>query len=215
MWYIIVTEAKTIFKMRGLNEMKSHQIKTAKTGYIVISIILCIFGIVLIAVPKFSIKALGIISGVILVLFGLVKLVGYFSKDLYRLAFQYDLALGGLLILLGAIILMNPSSLMNFICIALGIYILSDGLFKVQIAIDSKCFGIKKWWAILICAIISAILGFVLMFRPNEGSSVITVLMGVALLFEGILNLLTVITAVKISKNTPSDVVEIEFSDDL
>lgn len=104
---------------------------------------------------------------------------------------------------------------MNFICIALGIYILSDGLFKVQIAIDSKRFGIKKWWAILICAIISAILGFVLMFRPNEGSSVITVLMGVALLFEGILNLLTVITAVKISKNTPSDVVEIEFSDDL
>lgn len=201
--------------MKGLMKMKSYQIKTAKTGYIIISAVLCIFGIILIAVPKFSIKALGIISGIILVLFGLVKLVGYFSKDLYRLAFQYDLALGGLLILLGAIILMNPSSLMNFICIAMGIYILSDGLFKIQIAIDSKRFGIKKWWAILICAVISGILGFVLMFRPNESSSVITVLMGISLLFEGILNLLTVITAVKISKTIPQDIVEIEFSDDI
>ena len=74
--------------------------RAAKIGYIIISVALCVLGIVLIAVPGFSAKALGIICGILLILFGAVRIAGYFSRDLYRLAFQYDLPLGFLLIAL-------------------------------------------------------------------------------------------------------------------
>ena len=85
----------------------NNRIKAAKIGYIMISILLCVLGIVLIAVPDFSVTLLCRLGGGIMVLFGLVKIVGYCSKDLYRLAFQFDLAFGILLVALGVILIIR------------------------------------------------------------------------------------------------------------
>ncbi len=192
--------------MRSVTPMK-----TAKIGYIVLSAVLCVLGLVLILFPEFSASMLGVACGIVLILFGIVKLVGYFSRDLYRLAFQYDLACGCLLILLGAVMLLRPDSLLNFICVALGIYILTDGLFKIQIAVDARRFGLRRWWLILTEAILAAILGLVLIFRLTDSTRVLTVFLGITMLAEGILNLSTVITAVKIVKNQKPDVIDAEF----
>ena len=53
---------------------------------------LCALGILLVALPDFSAELFCRILGIIMLLFGLIKMIGYFSKDLYRLAFQFDLA---------------------------------------------------------------------------------------------------------------------------
>ena len=78
-----------------------------KIGYIIISAILCALGILLIAKPDMSLSLIGIIVGIVLIVFGVIKLIGYFSKDLYRLAFQFDLAFGILLIALSVVILIR------------------------------------------------------------------------------------------------------------
>ena len=44
--------------------------RTAKVGYIVMSLALCAFGIVLIVLPDISAKILGIVCGVIAAAFG-------------------------------------------------------------------------------------------------------------------------------------------------
>ena len=183
--------------------------RTAKIGYVVISALLCILGIFLIAVPAFSISVVGVICGAILILFGIIRLVGYFSKDLYRLAFQYDLAFGIMMIALGVIMLMRPHGLIHFICITLGLSFLADGLFKIQIAMDSKKFGIHEWWLILTLAIITVLFGIALIVRPSESSHILTVLIGSSMLCEGILNIGTMITAVKIVKHQQPDVIEV------
>ena len=185
--------------------------RTAKIGYIVISALLCILGILLIAVPAFSISTVGVIYGALLILFGTIRLVGDFSKDLYRLAFQYDLAFGIMMIALGIIMLLRPGSLMHFICITLGLSFLADGLFKIQIAMDSKKFGIREWWLILALAIITVLFGIALIVRPSESSRVLTVLIGISMLCEGILNIGTMITAVKIIKHQQPDVIEVHY----
>ena len=187
--------------------------KTAKIGYIVISALLCALGILLIAKPELSVSVIGTICGILLIVFGAVKLVGYFSRDLYRLAFQYDFAFGILLIMLGILILRAPEGLMNFICIAIGLFILTDGLFKIQIAMDAKKFGIQEWWLILLLALITAALGVLLIVRPDAGSSALTIILGVTLLSEGILNLGTVITAVKITRNQKPDIIEVDYEE--
>ena len=91
------------------------------------------------------------------------------------------------------------------------IYILTDGLFKIQIAVDARRFGLRRWWLILTEAILAAILGLVLIFRLTDSARVLTVLLGITMLAEGILNLSTVITAVKIVKNQKPDVIDAEF----
>lgn len=185
--------------------------RTAKIGYIIISIALCILGIILIIVPEFSTSILGILCGIILTLFGVIKLIGFFSKDLYRLAFQYDLALGIMMIIIGIIMLVHPGSLMTFICITLGISFLADGMFKIQIALDSKLFGIQQWWLILICAILTGICGSILIFRPSESSNVLAVILGVSLLVEGFLNLSTILTAVKIIRHQQPNIIDSDY----
>ena len=183
--------------------------QTAKIGYVIVSLLLCVLGVVMIVVPDFSASLIGTLCGIMLIVFGAFKLVGYFSKDLYRLAFQYDLAFGILTLALGIIILLNPDNIMNFICVVLGVAVLADGLLKIQIALDSKRFGISKWWLILAVAFIACVCGILLLVRPSESIPVIIVLMGISLLAEGILNLSTVITAVKIVRNQQPDYIEI------
>lgn len=185
--------------------------RTAKIGYIVISALLCVLGIILIAIPEFSITAFGVICAVTLIVFGGVRLIGYFSKDLYRLAFQYDLAFGIMMIVLGIVMLLHPGSLISFICITLGLSFLADGLFKIQIAIESRTFGIREWWLILTLAIATAVIGVLLVSRPSESSRILMILTGISMLCEGILNISTMISAVKIIKHQQPDVIEVDY----
>lgn len=170
----------------------------AKYGYIILSSLLCVLGITLIAVPNFSISLLCWIGGILLILFGCVKILGYLSKDLYRLAFQFDLAFGILLISLGLILILRTDAMIHIICSLLGICILADALLKIQISIDAKSFGIRQWWMILGAAIITSVIGFLLLLRPTESAEIVMVLLGMSILAEGILNLITVLTVVKI-----------------
>lgn len=195
-------------KMRSVTPMR-----IAKIGYIVMSVMFCIAGALFIALPDISITMIGISMGIAMIAFGIVKLVGYFSRDLFRLAFQFDLELGILLLVLGLIVLIRPDDLMSFICIALGISILTDGLFKVQIALDSKRFGIKSWWVILALAVVAGTIGVFLIFRSAKSAQFLTVLLGVSILAEGILNLYTVISTVLIIKHQRPDAIEIEYSE--
>ena len=148
------------------------------------------------------------LCGVALIVFGIVKIAGYFSKDLFRLAYQFDLATGILLILLGVIVMIKPDNFLNLLCVVLGITVLIEGLFKVQVAMDSKSFGIKRWWLIMALAVLSGIHGVLLIFRPDEGMSFLLVLLGLSLLCSGVLNLITVLTAVKIVNNQQPDLKE-------
>lgn len=180
----------------------------AKAGYVLSCVLLCALGITLIAVPDFSISMLCRVGGILLILFGCVKIIGYISKDLYRLAFQFDLAFGILLISMGAILILRTGSMVHIICSLLGLYILADALLKVQISIDSRSFGIRQWWIILAAAVITSIVGFLLIFRPYESARMAMILLGISLLSEGILNLVTVLTAVKIFRRRSSSEVD-------
>lgn len=187
--------------------------RTAKTGYIVSSILFCLFGALLIAEPDISISLLGTLIGIAMVLFGAVKIIGYCSKDLYRLAFQYDLGFGILLVALGIIVLIKPGSIVSFLCVAIGVATLADGLLKVQIAGDSRRFGIRYWWMILVAAILTGMIGLLLVFRPVETTTVIMRLLGIALVMDGILSLITVLSTVKIIKHQRADIIEGTYRD--
>lgn len=185
--------------------------RVAKTGYIIMSVVFCVVGVLFIALPARSAVMIGRVLGAAMAVFGVVKLVGYFSRDLYRLAFQYDLEFGILLIALGVIVLLRTNGVMDFICIAAGVAILADGLFKIQIAIDSRRFGIRDWWLIMVLAVVTGGVGLLLVFRPWESVQVLTVLLGAALLAEGVLNLCVALSAVKIVKNQQPDVIETDY----
>lgn len=185
--------------------------KLAKAGYIIMSAVFCAVGLLFILLPELSTVIIGRALGTAMLIFGGIKLAGYFSKDLFRLAFQYDLEFGILLIALGLIVLVRSTDVMNFILIALGISIFADGLFKVRIALEAKAFGITKWLLILILAILTGFAGLLLVFRPAESAKILTRLLGISLLAEGILNLCVTLSTVKIVRHQQPDVPEANY----
>ena len=193
-------------KMRSTAPMR-----VAKIGYIVMSVVFCAAGLMFIIRSDVSAAFLGYLLGVSMVVFGAIKIVGYFSKDLYRLAFQYDLEFGIIMIVLGVIVLARPLDVLNFIFIAAGIATLADSLFKMRIATDAKKFGIEAWWTILALAVLTGAIGIMLIVRPWESAQVLTVLLGISLLAEGLLNLCVALSTVKIVKNQYPDVIEADF----
>ena len=193
-------------KMRSTAPMR-----VAKVGYIVMSAVFCAVGLIFIIRPDVSAGFLGYLLGTAMIVFGAIKIVGYFSKDLFRLAFQYDLEFGVILIVLGVIVLAKPLDVLNFVFIATGIATLADSMFKLRIASDARKFGIDAWWTIFAFAVLTGVIGILLVIRPWESARILTALLGISLLSEGILNLCVAISTVKIVKNQYPDIIEAEF----
>ena len=103
--------------------------------------------------------------------------------------------------------------MVSIICIIFGIYVLADALLKVQIAIDAKAFGISKWWLILAVAILTGVAGFLLVLRPSESAQVLMVLLGLSLIAEGLLNLITILTAVKIIRRQRPEIIDTDTAE--
>ena len=182
--------------------------RTAKIFNLIIAVCFCVFGALVIILPDMSELSIRLMTGIFMIIFGIFKIFGYFSKDLYRLAFQYDIQLGIVFLVFGIVILARSSDVMNFICIVFGISIFIDSVFKIKISMDAKKFGIETWWLILILAVIACIFGVILLFRPSDNVRVWSVLFGVAFLEDGILNLVEKIFTVKVSKNQQPDSID-------
>ena len=185
--------------------------RAAKTAYIIISVLFCVLGAVLFVIPEVSLPWIGRLVGVSMIVFGVIKLTGYFSRDLFRLAFQYDLAFGILLIAVGIITLAHPGEAISFLCVMFGIPLLADGLFKIQISIDAKRFGIRSWWVVLSLALLTCIIGALLVLRPADGAELLTMLVGLALFLDGVLNLSVAVCTVKIIRHQRPDTIDADF----
>lgn len=174
---------------------------TAKIGYMTVSVMMLVIGMIFIVKPETSITAAYRILGITALLSGAIKLTGYFSKDLYRLAFQHDLAFGILLCTIGVIALAKPAKVISAAHLAAGIVIIADGLFKIQTAFDSKRFGLKTWWIIALLADLAFAAGVLLIVNPIKAAAGMTVILGISLLLDGLLNFCVAFVAVKAEKN--------------
>jgi len=168
------------------------QLKIVKNMYIVMDVCLIIVGLLILFSPIKAINVLCRIFGVVLVLLGAVKILGYFTKDIFQLAFQFDFALGIISVILGAVLIFRTSYMVEILSVCVGIVILIDGALKLQTAVDARKFGIEKWWLILIIALLVSIVGIILMVTPFAAQTVAAWVIGINLVLDGVLNICVV-----------------------
>ena len=131
------------------------QLKTAKIGYIMISIDFYISGLCCIISPNVMGRNGKVAAGILLIAYGIIKMIGYFSKDLYCLAFQYDLACGIFLIILGVVALSIRNPKEGYMLAGLGILILLDSLLVIQNSLDARRFGMTEWKLFLFFSVLN------------------------------------------------------------
>lgn len=175
-------------------------IKNFKNMYSILTICLILVGAVLLIAPGIALVVVCIIFGIYMIIYGAVKIMGYFAKDAYQLAFQFDLALGIVIAIVGIVFVCRTARVVQLLSTCIGIVMLVDATFKIQTSIDSKRFGISRWWLMLILAVIVAAIGILLILMPGETTRLMVRLIGLNLCMDGILNLVIVIDTVKTDK---------------
>ena len=172
-------------------------IKQAKWCYIICSVLLIAAGVYIMIKPYASAIIFCRVIGAVSLFYGVSKILGYFSHDLYNLAFQFDLALGVFTLIFGLILLLRSARVVAFMPAILGVFVLVDGVFKLQTAVDAKRFGLSNWWLILL----GSLFGLLLIIDPFSGNNVLMTFVGLSLAIDGLQNLFNAFYTVKILKN--------------
>ena len=181
--------------------MKQHNgvVKSAKIINVISAGLMSLAGLLLLVIPNLeTMVAQRIVLGTLFGLTGAAKIFGYFSNDLYRLAFQFDLAIGIFCILLTLLTELMPEYAFGTLPIIFAAYVSLDGLLKIQTSIDARRFGMKSWIVMLITAVVlfgagGFALGAVLAqrLRPNA-------IVGIALMADGLENIWITASTVRI-----------------
>ena len=183
--------------------ISSAIVKSAKIMHLCSAVIFFVAGLLLALVPDFEDSGVfrNTVVGVASIIIGATGIYGYFSNDMYRLAFQLDFALGIFNVIFGILLIINPVQLSVLLPTAVSILTLLDGGNKSQMALEGKQFGISKWYLVLISAVLEIVAGIVLMVLTYHELDV-RVWMGVAMGLVGVTNFWTTMYTVRVRNTT-------------
>ena len=143
-------------------------VKQARVIHVATSFLFGLAGIFLLAWPEVASTITRYLIGGCFIVLGIARVLGYFSNDLYRLAFQYDLGLGGFCAVFGVLCILSPDNIQIVLPYTIGVYMLIDSLLKLQTAFDAKAFGMKHWFGLLISASVLAAFSVALMMMKPQ-----------------------------------------------
>ena len=174
-----------------------ERLNKVKNAYSILAVVLVILGILLFCMPWMAVEFLYKICGVVMMIFGIVKFVGYFTKDLFQLAFQFDFAMGGISVIIGGMLLFKTMKSVEFTAVVIGIFMLMDALLRIQTTLDAKKIGMERWKDLLLISIIAAVIGILLLLMPGRATKWMIRLIGLNLCIDGVLNLVIVQSTVE------------------
>lgn len=160
-----------------------------RVAYIALGILYCVTGLYLFMYPAINTYTLGMVLGISLIVYGIIKIVSYFFINKYKSIFRFELVLGILMTIFGFIMINNIGSGMNFLGIMTGIALVVDAFIRGYFSFEVKGLGISGWWAILIMAILTGICGCFFLFNPSASGVLLTALVGATFLSIGFSNL--------------------------
>ena len=162
-------------------------------AYLLLSIFLIAIGVCLIMWPEVSTDMACMIVGGGAMLFGLVKIVFYFVRDVKVMVEQYDFSTGVLSIAAGAVLLIHPEGMLRLLPQVLAVCMLVDCVFKIQVVLDAKRLGSGAWFLQLLAVLICIGWGVCLMLQPFGLDKYLSQMVAGGLIADGVLNLLTVL----------------------
>jgi uncharacterized membrane protein HdeD (DUF308 family) len=146
-----------------------------------------IAGVVFLFVPEQTLKTIGFAAGIVILLSGLFLVFGAFSYAKKGQNMFFWLVEGIINLSLGIILIVNPAWLVEFLLILIGLWALILGVYQLYTGfVSSK--QIKNNSLLKINGLASAVIGLVLLFKPDMVASFVVQLLGIiSILIGGIM----------------------------
>lgn len=146
------------------------------------SILIMVFGILLVAWPDITIVVIANVLGVIFISSGIYQIVNYFIVKGQNDFFNNGLLSGVIAILVGIASIVIGEDIANIFRVVIGIWIVYEALVHMNTSIKLYSVNVKVWRYVLIISLIMLVLGVFVTF--NSGA--IVQLMGWVMILAGI-----------------------------
>lgn len=188
--------------------------KRFRQGSIAVSCCMIVLGLVMLIWPEISALAVCYILGAVCVLAGAYRLARDFKLGFAGFFFRFDMTLGLCGILAGILLLAHPGGAVALLPFAVGLYMLFGGVFDIQVALEMRRFGSRKWIVSMILAVLTTIVAFFLFLNPFEGASALMMYVGISLIIGAVQNLYSVYSISRVIKaSKKDDVIDVEWTD--
>ena len=170
--------------------------KKLKWNLILMSILYLALGIFLLMVPGTALNIVCYALGGVVLACAAVQLIRYFAVE--RGVFQSQLTLiSGLVCLgLGAFLIIRSDLVVRILPIVFGLFVIFDSLGRIQNALELRRCKYSSWKGFLLLAVLSIVLGIVMILDPFGTMETLVMAIGVILIIEGALNLLSALYTV-------------------
>ncbi len=165
----------------------------------VFSVIYAIVGLIIFLYSDMTNKTVGLLIGTFLLINGFLTIFTSIDKTKIKL-FHYNLFFGIASIILGIFIMFNPLSILNFLNITLGIWLVVESLNKIFYFFSLKKIKENSSKVILVSGILLLFLGIMIIVNPFR-STVITKTVGIFVMLYNIVNLNDLVLLKRRSKN--------------
>lgn len=163
------------------------------------SVLLFLFGLILAVNAEGFIKSITVAIGVILLLIGVFPVIDYFRYRKDGLGASVGLISGIFSIVCGLMLLINDDLLMILIPVFIGVWMIINGINKIQVSFEIKDLGEKSWVITFIYSILIMVLGGYFIVNPISGATTVTSFIGIILCIYAVLDIIDcVIIKVKV-----------------
>ena len=177
---------------------------------IISSLLLFLFGLVLAVNAEGFIKSITVAIGVVLLLIGVFPVIDYFRYRKEGLGASVGLISGIFSIVCGLMLLINEDLLMILIPVFIGVWMIINGINKIQVSFEIKDLGEKSWVITFIYSILIMVLGGYFIVNPISGATTVTSFIGIILCIYAVLDIIDcIIIKVKV-KNFKKELEKIE-----
>lgn len=161
-----------------------------KKTYWLTALLTTILGFVLIIWPGLSVIYICKCIGAAVAICGIFNIVQYYTAKQVGFMLRFNLILGVLLCIIGIWLFVMPVTIIKLIPIIAGIMILFHGIVDFGYTFALKNAGYQKWQASLVMSILTIILAIVILLNAFETVEFLITLVGCALVFDGIKDLI-------------------------
>lgn len=164
------------------------------------SILLFVFGLLMAINSEAFLKTMTIILGVILIIIGVFPIFEYFRTK-GSLGAGIGLISGIFSVVCGLMFLFNEDMLMILVPVFIGVWMIINGINKIQLALQLRDDNENTWIITFIYSIIIVILGGFFVIKPVSGANIVATTVGIILCIYAIFDIVDcVLIKIKVKK---------------
>lgn len=177
---------------------------------LITSVVLLLIGILLLFKSNDTIIALSYIIGSILFVLGIIAIINFFRESSINAFNDLNIIYGIVTIILGVLIVTNPTAIATFIPFVVGLAILISSSLKLAYSIELKNNEDELWKSTIIMATAGALCGILILFNPFKTSVMVFKIIGAFIILYAVLDIISILQIKRGFKNIKESINKID-----